>query len=165
MSSLPTPRYSLWQAVSAALAVGLRAIEEVRALSREPGPQGERGERGVDGLGFDDLEKFEDELSYGINFRRGDHVKELRWAKPTLADFYKKIWKDDAEYKRGDVVTYGGSAFLALRDNPGKPETLDCGWVLAIKRGRDGKDGKPGERGLQGLKGERGEQGPRSYGG
>lgn len=46
MSNLPAPRYSLWQAVSAALATALRALEEVRALSRQPGPPGERGEPG-----------------------------------------------------------------------------------------------------------------------
>lgn len=165
MSSLPTPRYSIWQAVSAALAVGLRAIEEVRALSREPGPQGERGERGADGLGFDDLEQFEDEFTYGINLRRGDQVKELRWQKATLADAYKGIWNASSEYKRGNVVTCGGSSFLALRDGPSKPETADCGWILWVKRGRDGKDGKDGARGPQGMKGDRGESGPRGYGG
>jgi hypothetical protein len=148
MSSLPKPQYSIWQAVSAALAIGQRALEEVRALSREPGPQGERG---VDGLGFDDLE-----------------VKEFRWDKPappTLADAYQGIWNASSEYKRGNVVTCGGSSFLALRDGPGKPETADCGWILWVKRGRDGKDGKNGERGLQGLQGQRGEPGPRGYGG
>lgn len=165
MSNLPLPRYSLWQAVSAALAVGQRAIEEVRALAREPGPQGERGERGVDGLGFDDLEKFEDELSYGINFRRGDQVKELRWVKPTLADFYEGVWQEGVEYKRGKFVTWGGSLFITHKDTNTKPGVEGSDWQLGCKRGRDGKDGKNGERGLQGLKGERGEQGPRSYGG
>jgi hypothetical protein len=165
MSSLPKPQYSIWQAVSAALAIGQRALEEVRALSREPGPQGERG---VDGLGFDDLERIDEEKQFGFRLVRGSEVKEFRWDKPappTLADAYQGIWNASSEYKRGNVVTCGGSSFLALRDGPGKPETADCGWILWVKRGRDGKDGKNGERGLQGLQGQRGEPGPRGYGG
>ncbi len=49
MSSLPKPQYTIWQAISASLAASLRALDEVRALSRLPGPQGERGEAGPDG--------------------------------------------------------------------------------------------------------------------
>lgn len=68
------------------------------------------------------------------------------------------VWKE-GPYKRGDGVTLGGSFFIAQRDTTTKPETPNCDWRLAVKRGRDGRDGKPGERGAPGPKGERGERG------
>lgn len=165
MSSLPTPRYTIWQAVSAALAVGQRAMEEVRALSREPGPQGERGERGVDGLGFDDLSvEFDGERTAKLKFARGDQVKTFDLKFPIILD--RGVWKEGS-YEKGDGVTWGGSFFIATRDTTSKPETPQAkdDWRLAVKRGQNGAAGTNGARGPQGMKGERGESGPRGYGG
>jgi hypothetical protein len=57
-----------------------------------------------------------------------------------LADAYKGVWKPGV-YKRGDVVTWGGSLFIAAADTEAKPESAED-WKLAVKRGRDGKDGE-----------------------
>lgn len=57
-----------------------------------------------------------------------------------LATAYKGVWKPET-YKNGDVVTWGGSLWLAKADTEAKPETNDA-WVLIVKRGRDGKDGE-----------------------
>ncbi len=54
------------------------------------------------------------------------------------------VWRPDQVYVKGDGATFGGSWFIAQRDDPGKPEVGD-GWRLAVKRGRDGKNGKDGE--------------------
>lgn len=52
------------------------------------------------------------------------------------------VFKEGAEYLRGDGVTWGGSWFIAQKDAPeGKPGDSDS-WRLAVKRGRDGKDMK-----------------------
>lgn len=171
MSNLPAPRYSIWQAMSVCLAIAQRAIEEVRALAREPGPegrQGERGEKGRDGAGFDNLEQFEDGVYYGINFRSGDQVKELRWVKPTLADAYIRVWKEGT-YRRGTVATWDGSLFITLSNTSTKPGVAGSDWVLAVKRGRDGNDAydiarRAGFKGnekewLESLKGDPGKPG------
>src|SRR5262245_66432371 len=46
----PKPSYTVWEAISASLALGMRALEEVRALARAPGPPGRDGEAGRDGV-------------------------------------------------------------------------------------------------------------------
>ncbi len=55
-----------------------------------------------------------------------------------LAEAYKGVWKAGA-YKRGSVVTWAGSMFIANADTEAKPEESGD-WRLAVKRGRDGKD-------------------------
>src|SRR5262249_39471827 len=37
----PIPKYTLWEAIGAALSVGMKALTEVRDLARQPGPQGD----------------------------------------------------------------------------------------------------------------------------
>lgn len=171
-SLVPTPQYTLWQCISTSLALSMRAIEEVRALSREPGPpgpEGPEGKRGLqgppgpegkgipgnegppgrdglagrDGFSFDDFEPIDDEAEYGYRLKHnGVVLGERRWPKPraNFADSYKGVWRE-GEYKRGDVVTFGGSAFYAKRDTTEKPET--DAWSLFVKRGRDGRDYRP----------------------
>ena len=66
------------------------------------------------------------------------------------------IWKADQPYARGDIVTWGGSQFEKLTDEPGgKPEESPA-WRLVVKRGRDGKDGAKGEKGDTGKAGRNG---------
>ena len=168
--SIPKPQYTVWQAVAVAMAAAKRALEEVRALSRVPGPQGEIGpegrrglrgdkgepgpegregrqgrvgEKGADGLGWDNMEKIDEAGEYGFCLKRdGVVVQEYRWARPqaNFADIYKGVWRE-AEFRRGDAVTFGGSLFIAQCDTTAKPES-GADWKLAVKRGRDGKDGK-----------------------
>ncbi len=143
MSDLPSPKYSLWQCLAAALALATRALEEVRALARLPGPQGKQGIPGRDGLGFDAIETIDDD-DFGFKLVSGGQVvKECRWRKPVanMADAYRGVWKA-GDYRRGEVVTYGGSSFLAKADTKDKPEQSDA-WVLWVKRGRDGRDVQP----------------------
>lgn len=167
---IPPPQYTMWQCIGTALALSRRAIEEVRELSREPGPKGEPGERGLrgergekgdkgdqgeqgigrdglagrDGFTFDDFEAIDDEKEYGFRLKQnGAVLGERRWPKPVanIADIYKGVWKE-GEFQRGQLVTQGGSLFLAQRDTTDKPETSDA-WKLVVKRGRDGRDFRP----------------------
>lgn len=70
---------------------------------------------------------------------------------------YRGVWREQ-QYERGDSVTFGGSQFIANRDTSAKPETADCGWQLAVKRGRDGKPGEQGRDGPRGLDGKSSER-------
>jgi len=57
---------------------------------------------------------------------------------PALID--RGVYRADADYVRGDGVTYGGSFWIAQKATQDKPGTSDS-WRLAVKRGADGRDG------------------------
>lgn len=97
------------------------------------GKDGAPGRDGQDGVGFDDLDLVEAEEGVFLRFARGEKVKEFRL--PVVVD--RGVWKDGS-YRKGDGVTWGGSFWIAQKDNPaGKPDTPDSGWRLAVKKGRD----------------------------
>lgn len=180
-SNLPAPRYSMWQAISTALAIGQRAMEEVRALSREPGPQGEPGERGRDGLRGEQgpagklpiVRTWSDQIYYAGDVVGHDgatwQAQRDTARSPPHEDWIClalagrdgadgasfKIcgtWDASKQYKVLDTVILNGGAFVAKRDNPGA--CPGDGWQLLASQG---KQGKPGEKGSKGERGERGE--------
>lgn len=101
------------------------------------------GEPGLDGIGFDDLDVVDGPTAFTLRFARGDQVKEWTLAKPTIADCYRGVWREGG-HKAGDLVTWGGSVWLAQRDTDVRPEGNDD-WRLIVKRGRDGNDLRPQE--------------------
>lgn len=129
------PKYTIWEAISVAISTGTRALEEIRNLARIPGP------RGPDGLGFDDLEVLYDgERGFTFRMAKGDQVKEFAFKVPIVLD--RSVYKDEKTYEKGDGVTFGGSFWIAQKDNPqGKPQDGSKDWRLAVKRGRNGADG------------------------
>jgi integrin beta 3 len=131
----------------------MRALEEVRALARLPGPRGADGPPGKDGLGFDDMSvAYDGERSFTLQFKRGKELREFPFKVPLLID--RGVWRE-GRYERGDVVTFGGSAFIAQEDTDEKPETGKA-WRLAVKSGRNGKPGVNGEKGDRGPEGRAG---------
>ena len=72
----------------------------------------------------------------------------------TAFPVYRDVFKVSEKYEASDMVTSGGSVWMALKDNPeGKPGDVGADWKLVVKRGRDGKDGKDGSEGPRGLPG------------
>lgn len=55
---------------------------------------------------------------------------------------YCGVYVDGRTYERGDLVTYGGSAWHCNEATTARPGDGAKGWTLMVKRGRDGKDGK-----------------------
>ena len=55
-----------------------------------------------------------------------------------LADAWQGTFVNGREYRRGQVVTYAGSLWLAVADTTGQPSKSD-GWKLVVKRGTDAK--------------------------
>lgn len=54
---------------------------------------------------------------------------------------YRGVWRDDLVADEGDVVSHGGSAWIAKRRSIGsKPETAEAvdDWTLLVKRGKNG---------------------------
>lgn len=143
---------------------GADGRDGLAGLPGRDGKDGEKGADGKDGLGFGDLvAEYDGERTFKLAAVNGDRRKDLgEFVFPVM--IYRGIWRE-GQFKAGDVVTLGGSLFVAKKDTATKPETPDCDWQLAAKRGKDGRDGKNGERGLQGPKGEKGDRGDRGYGG
>lgn len=119
------------------------------------GKDGENGKDGRDGLGFKDMSvTFDGERSFIFRFALEDRVEELSLKVPFM--LYRGVWKAGF-YERGDCVTRDGSMFVAREDTDKQPGTIESGWQLSTKRGRDGKDGDKGDRGEQGRSGKNGQ--------
>lgn len=107
----------------------------------EPGPRGEAGINGKDGFTPDDFDFEIDGRNLVLSMRCGDRVvtrtKKVPW--PINRGTYKK----GTQYENGDVVTYGGSQFIAIRDTEVPPPGNPDDWHLQVRRGADGKDASP----------------------
>jgi hypothetical protein len=57
---------------------------------------------------------------------------------------YFGIFQRAQDYQKGSIVTFGGSAWVALLDSPSGGPGESPGWQLLVKSGRDGRDGKDG---------------------
>jgi len=103
------------------------------------GIDGKDGEIGPAGLGFDDLDVTlaADGRTITITFEREDISEAFELELPLM--IYRGVYEAGTEYRSGDAVTFGGSAWVANRPTTTRPgEGAD--WTLAVKRGRDGKD-------------------------
>jgi len=85
----------------------------------------------------------EETLDDGRTIRRTTHytsgrmvVREIK----TSALLYREVWRE-GEFERGDVVTWGGSAWHCQEKTTDKPGT-SAAWRLMVKEGARGKDGK-----------------------
>jgi len=146
----------IWQSVRAALGLGQRAIEEVRALKAAPPPPAR----------FPLVRAWEDRVHYegavvacgGATWqatrdtgREPPHEDWVLLAAPGAAGrgfSVKGTFAKSGAYRALDVVACDGASFIALVDDPGP-----CpgeGWQLMSSRGRAGK---PGERGPAGQAG------------
>jgi len=123
-----------------------RAVDVMqRSMDRVPLPKdgkdgrdGTNGADGRDGFGFDDLQVLDDGIGgVTLKFVRGAESKEFAVRLPVVMDC--GVYRDGTDYIKGAGVTWGGSFWIAQKDNPeGKPEQTPD-WRLAVKRGRDGK--------------------------
>ena len=52
---------------------------------------------------------------------------------------YCGTYEQGRSYRRNQGCTQAGSIFVAMKDFPGIPGTPNCGWQLAVKRGRDSR--------------------------
>jgi len=109
--------------------------------------KGDPGEKGKDGLGWDDLEIVpnEEEQSVIFRLRRGDDVKE---SPPLVYGLrYREIFKAGETYRRSDVVTYDGSGWYCRKSGTDERPGVGQDWRLMVKHGRDGKAGAAGVKG------------------
>jgi phosphoribosylformylglycinamidine (FGAM) synthase PurS component len=71
-----------------------------------------------------------------------ERLKTLE-ARPASGVDYKDVWAADQPYEKNDIVTHGGSAWIAKSPSLGQIPGKSAGfWKLMVKRGADGKDAK-----------------------
>lgn len=142
-------------------APGPQGLDGAKGLDGRDGKDGMDGRDGSDGLGFDDLDvAFDGERTFTLTFTKGERVKTFPFRVPTV--IYRDIYAEGKAYEAGDVVTWGGSAWIATADvsvMPGlkTPESLK--WRCMVQKGREGRQGQKGDPGERGPKGDKGETG------
>lgn len=152
----------------------LEPLGQVVGRDGKDGKDGLHGKDGKDGisLGLEHMipeGAFDPETGIAsITFKSGDVERVVSFKTPWLVD--RGLFSRDVEYRAGNVVTYGGSMWVAQHDTKGIQPGLNTQesrvWRLSVKRGNDGKDGKQGTIGPEGKSGPRGPegpQGPRGY--
>ena len=94
---------------------------------------------GADGFSLDDFDVSlaEDGRTLTLKFQRGELKRERTIKLETL--IYREVWRE-GEYERGDVCTWGGSAWHCQQKTTDKPGT-SASWKMMVKEGRPGKDG------------------------
>lgn len=116
------------------------AVLETRAPV--PGPAGQNGKDGADGMGWDDLAVQHDgERTFTVKLMRGERVKDAGTFTVPV-DIYRGVYAEGSTYERGDGVTWGGSEWHCNEATSAKPGEGSKAWTLKVKRGRDGRDGR-----------------------
>jgi hypothetical protein len=134
-----------------------RAIDRIeKPRDGRDGRDGVDGAKGADGRDCIDLATLDirvDDDFRTWHFAAKAGAQEVVVTKHVPMPMHKGVYRAGEKYERGDIVSFGGSAFIAKRETTSKPETDDS-WQLFIKRGRDGKDGLRGEKGEPGRDGK-----------
>lgn len=109
-----------------------------KSLGVVVGRDGAPGRDGKDGADFTEVEfDYDGERTLIIRGKGGEIKKRL----PIPID--RGYWKKGA-YEKGDIVTEGGTAYIALKDTSEKPGLSSADWRILARKGRDGKDGRNG---------------------
>ena len=115
---------------------GLEARAPVPGPPGAAGRDGRDGVNGEDGRGFDELAaSFDGDRTLALTFTRGAAVKTFPIVLPIPR--YQGIFTAGVTYGAGDVVTWGGSAFICKHATTSKPGESGAAWQLMVKAGRD----------------------------
>jgi hypothetical protein len=108
---------------------------EQKELGPVVGKDAEPSAPGEPGLGFDDMDMVFGEDGVALVFSRGEQKKAFALPLP----FDRGVFKEGTAYRKGNGVTWGGSFWIAQKDNPeGKPD-MSGDWRLVVKKGRDAR--------------------------
>lgn len=59
--------------------------------------------------------------------------------KAVEARTWKGVWDHETDYVQHNLVTEGGSVWVATRDSKGAPPGHSDAWKLCVKKGRDAR--------------------------
>lgn len=132
-------QYATLEPVTREVAALRERLAVVEAREPIPGPPGQDGAAGADGLGFDDLSiDFDGDRTLSFNFVRGNVRKSFPVALPFQR--YQGTYQEGYPYVVGDVVTSGGNAWHCQQPTTLRPGESVNAWRLMVRKGRDGKD-------------------------
>lgn len=114
----------------------VKELDVVVGRDGSDGAPGKDGAPGRDGFGFDGLDLVQGDDGLTLRFAQGEASKDF--ALPVVFD--RGVYREGGTYRKGNGVTWGGSYWIAQKDDPGKPDTPDSGWRLAVKKGQNGRD-------------------------
>lgn len=119
------------------LAFERRATDMLRdVIEKMPVPRdGMDGAPGRDAFSVDDFEVTLEGRVFTFALRCGERVVEKQIKVSFPVD--KGTYRSGATYEKGDVVTFGGSQWIALKDTSARPPHDD--WRCQVRRGTDGK--------------------------
>jgi hypothetical protein len=123
-------------------------------LPGRDGSKGERGEHGEKGEMGEQGQRGET----GAPGARGEQGEKGEPGADAYPGQARGLWSAEADYRQMDVVSYNGSEWRAIQDDPGA--LPGPGWMLGAK----GIKGRPGERGERGERGPQGPMGPAGIG-
>jgi len=114
------------------------AVEARPAVPGPPGVDGAPGRDGLDGIGFEDLDVAIEGRTLTLRFVGGARDRSFSVDLPVPR--YCGVFTEGATYTLGDVVTCGGSAWIARADTTiARPMDGSPAWQLMVKRGADGR--------------------------
>jgi hypothetical protein len=137
--NIKAPKYTLIDGIKICLAMSTRAYEAISALGSRVDEFANRltvAER--QGLSDVDFE-YDGERSICLVIGKGPDAKKVPIRIPI--PIYRDVYSKDANYERGDMVTWGGSLWVAKQDTADEPGPLSGAWQMAAKRGRKGSPG------------------------
>lgn len=152
----PPPRYTMWQAIAAAIRLATRAIEEARAAAQKPArvPRVAEWQAGVhyEGAAVTHAgSSWQAVRDTGTEPPGEDWLCLAERGTDARTPALRGAWKVEGAYQRLDVVISGGSSFIALCDAPGACPGDD--WQMIARSGRAGPPGPPGPPGERGWPG------------
>jgi hypothetical protein len=101
-----------------------------------PGPPGESGPPGADGLGFDTYTvDYDGERTFTHRWTSGEKTIAIPFRVPLA--IYRGVFLDGKIYEHGDLVTVNGSIYHCDADTMSRPGDGSKDWTLAVKRGKD----------------------------
>lgn len=106
-----------------------------KAVDKMPIPKDGKDAFSIDDF---DISLGEDGRTITVKMMANDIIKEKSIKIPAVID--RGVFIPDENYEKGDGVTYGGSFWIAQKDNPEGAPSASPDFRLAVKRGRDGKD-------------------------
>lgn len=109
-----------------------------KSLGVVVGKNGDPGRDGKDGADFTEVRfEYDGERTLKAIGKGGEVVYRL----PIPID--RGYWKKGA-FEQSDIVTEGGTAYIALKNTSEKPSPEAKDWRILARKGRDGKDGRNG---------------------
>ncbi|MGP1609790.1 MAG: hypothetical protein ACTS5G_03705, partial [Burkholderiales bacterium] len=105
-----------------------------RAIDNAPKPAD--GKDGQDAAQIETFDAVLDGRTLKLSLTAGEHkvIKEVRLPIP----FDRGVFRAGTPYEQSDVVTYGGSQWIALKGTATRPPSDD--WRCCVQKGKDGKD-------------------------